>query len=224
MGVMMKLTKFSGVAIAALAAMAAVSAATPAAASRPINILRYGQSDGFVVYNGNGAIAATAYAYESNEVANGFYQLPDYVTTDAGKVPMFDQSQFGHYTAWTEPNDPNNAISDVFGVYQTVTGGPGGPVTVYHLGFKSDDDAGNLPNLDGFQNSDVRGTTLVEPVGAQDATKYLSPDLQRLGYTALFQSDFASVPEPASWMMMIVGVGLMGAGMRTRARKAASFA
>ena len=58
--------------------------------------------------------------------------------------------------------------------------------------------------------------------GPVDVTQFLSTDLQNRGYTASFASDVEAVPEPATWAMMILGVGLIGAGLRRRSAATAT--
>lgn len=152
-------------------------------------------SDTLTVYDATGKIFASASAGEAGEDAGAIIVVPG-VSVDA--------NQFNNATGLTESN---GKISDVFGVCTCGTNG------AFALGFESDTDTVSVPF--------TPNVLFPERKGAFDATKYLDPSLQRLGYTAQFTSD-ADVPEPATWGMMLLGFGVIGLVLRRRGRTSAS--
>lgn len=151
------------------------------------------QSDTLTVYDSSGNIVVSPFADEANENASAITIVPI----------AFDPAQFDNATALTEPN---GTISDVFGIC-TGCGSDGGE----HLGFASDTEIQGVPY--------IVSNYVPERNGIIDATKYLSPDLQRLGFTAQFVSDVVPVPEPASWAMMLLGFGGIGLAVRRRRKQ-----
>ena len=79
----------------------------------------------------------------------------------------------------------------------------------------------------GFQNS-VAGCSFVcagqiiinSPIGPADVSNFIALDDidgTTLSVIDSFNPQFAAVPEPASWVMLIIGFGLVGAAVRRRA-------
>lgn len=142
-------------------------------------------------------------------------QLSDWMgTTDVNEDPAAiytlatppDPGQFGNATTFCElttscgPGLPQLRYSDIFGV-ATVDG------TLY-LAFSSDGEGTGTPY--GGQ-----GTIYVpEPNGWYNATMYLDPTLQSIGYTAWFTSD--PVPEPTTLLLIGSGIGLLATRLRKR--------
>jgi hypothetical protein len=112
-----------------------------------------------------------------------------------------DQSMFGNYGVVID----GGVAVDIFGI---ASGGPDG----YDLAFSPGGQAQNYP----VQNP-VFATGL--PI---DLTKYLDPVLQTAGDTAFFTASgdvtIPGVPEPATWGLMVLGVGAAGAAMRLKRR------
>ena len=146
-------------------------------------------SDTMKVFDGAGNLVASASQDEASEIAGTIVVTPIAV----------DASQFGNATNLVEPS--TGLFSDVFGI---CTCGQDGTLA---LGFASDTestavDFGTFP------------LHFIEGARAYDATQYLDAGLRAQGYTAWFTSD--SVPEPASWAFMMLGLGGVGATLRRR--------
>ena len=150
------------------------------------------------VYDLNGDVYQQVIATEATKAANGsgFVYIIPFVD--------IDDSQFNSYTTLYAGSDPT-AISDVFGLYDI-----GG---ISYLSFSSDfvgdqEDfyfLGMPLNANNFLN---QGQPFV-------ATQYLSPEMQREGYTAWYQS--SPVPEPGS--LILLGTGIMGVALYFRRKK-----
>ncbi len=146
------------------------------------------QSDTMTVYDATGAVVAQTIADEATENENTFYTVN----------VAIDPAQFGNATILTEKD---GSSSDIFGVCDPGTG--------LTLCFNSDTETAPVP-FSNFPRTFPEGAG-----GPFDATLYLDPGLQALGWTATFWSD-ADVPEPATWAMMLVGFGALGAVLRRR--------
>jgi len=106
-----------------------------------------------------------------------------------------DKSLWGSYTVWTEFDGTGTLVdSDVIGVVRllSTSGQP-----QYYFGFASSDSAPNQVPVFFIDdsNSTPNITIVPEPTGYVDFTKYLDPELQRLGYKVEFLS---AVPTPAA--------------------------
>lgn len=149
-------------------------------------------SDVFIVCTPTGQLSDWVGVAETNEDPNAIYTL----------VTPPDPAQFGNATTFCEfsaPCGPGLAqqyYSDIFGV-ASVNG-------VLYMGFSSDAERGSPYGNQG-------AIYLLEPNGFYNATMYLDPTLQALGYTAWFQS---SVPEPASLLLIGSGIGLLARKLR----------
>ena len=168
---------------------------------------RGGDSDVLTVYDPAGAVYAQVFAFGNEEANNTYY-------FDPAAVPV-DSTQFGSYTTLLESDGVT--WSDTFGI-ATVGGRE-------VLAFISDPQTATAPPppLPGLTFIELQDRVAPSPEPDPDslfltipynATRYLSPDLRNLGYTADFRSDVARVPE--STTLSLLGLGLIGLGMRLR--------
>jgi hypothetical protein len=183
---------FKGLACAAAALLALGAASSASAGAVPV-------SDQLLVLDGNGNFVDEVLALEPSETADQIYFI------DPAVAPI-DPSQFGNPTNLLEPD---GSFSDIFGI---CTCGPGGALA---LGFNSDSETAPAAF------AGVGTIFLPEHAGWYDATMYLDPALQAAGWTAKFASD-VDVPEPATWALMLVGVGGLGAALRRRSAASAA--
>jgi hypothetical protein len=155
--------------------------------------------DTLTVYDPSDAVFASLTVTEAEQAADP--SMIDYLPG----VPV-DVSEFGNYGVVLEGSVP----VDIFGI---AVDGP----DPYDLAFAP----GAVAQTYTVQNP-VPDTGL--PI---DMTMYLDPALQADGYTAFFSASgnfIISVPEPATWAIMLVGVGLLGATLRGRRKAPAARA
>lgn len=186
----MKLIKILGATLVAFCAFAA----GPAFAG-PCDQLG-GISDSLTVYAPTGAIVGQAIQCESGEDAS----VIDYLIG----IPI-DPNQFGNATDLIELG--TGANSDIFGIAAGCNSDQGDLC----LAFASDTET------QGVDFGTFPLTFLETTAGPWNATFYLDPQLQALGYTAQFFSDAENVPEPLT--LSLFGAGLIGLGALRR-RKA----
>ena len=168
----------------------------PAAAQVP--------SDCFTIYAKDGTIALQVCATEGDEeevalfiVAGSGFANTDPAIIDSPTVLL----------------EPDGSISDIFGVFIAPDHGQCQNGCIFFL---SDTEA--LALLDSVGN-EIR---LPEGNGGPfDATRYLDPSKQDIGFTATFQSDTEDVrqtPEPATLALLGLGVLAMGFARRKSLR------
>lgn len=178
-----------------------VSTSLPATAQ-----LAPGESDILIIRNGTNDVVGTIPLSEPE---------PALVTafTTIGAVDAGNAALFGSYTILTEPD---GSISDVFGVVSFI-GQPLG------IGYFSAPESGATTVPSFFINPAGGGTPIALPEGNGgpfDATMYLNPVLQQQGYTATFQSDAETVPEPSTLTLLALGgVGLVRQAYLRRKQK-----
>ena len=150
--------------------------------------------DTITVYDGAGSVIGSVVATPAEVAAN-----PNGVFYVSGVA--VDQSQFGNYGIVLAGVTP----VDIFGIG---TPGPDG----FDLAFGPGGQAAGYP----VQNP-VADTGL--PISM---TMYLAPALQSAGDTAYFTATGnLTVPEPGTWVMMLLGVAAIGIATRRRTAGAA---
>ena len=185
--------------MAFLAAVAAASVAAPAYADVVLSF--GGTADATATYNFDGPTPAYSGTIYTDSVPNDRVQ-PGGSTGGYGAVgpgnaessATLDLTSFGAIGTisflWGSPDSYNTLLVD--GTSFSFTGG-GLAEGVYTLTFT------------GADRNSVTGLTFASP--AEDAFEFDNVNV-------------ASVPEPATWAMMIGGVGMVGGALRTRSRKA----
>lgn len=197
----MKATVIKGVLTLGLAGCLGV--ALPAAAQSAL-------SDYFRVFNADHALAFEVSVTEAAEDPNTNYFIP--------LSDLVDPSQFGQAINVLESP---GVFSDIFGIARLA--GCAGTNGDLCLAFNSDGDTGAGAPFAGAGSTTVlesdMGSVLVGAVGVPgfDATRFLDPELQRLGWQAVFWSDpeeVTSVPEPGSLALLGIGAAALGAYRR----------
>lgn len=123
----------------------------------------------------------------SSLTGNGFSLSDSDTVSKTQTVPRFSLlNDFGNYSV---SNSQSGTIMSGFGAFT------GGPVSFAFIG-------NNIQNLSGTPNLGLTAAAISNPLAATTAGSFT------LTYT--------SVPEPSSWMMMIIGFGLVGAAARRR--------
>ena len=155
-------------------------------------------SDCFTIYK-NGAFQSAVCATEAQE--------------EAAEIPVFFVSGEGFANTGMADSptvllDSDGSISDIFGVFLADTGQCHSQGCLFFLS-----DAEVRVFLDSVSGP----IFLPEGDGHFDATPYLDPGKQRIGFTATFISDDGSVsqiPEPAT--LALLGVGVLAIGFVRR--------
>jgi hypothetical protein len=147
--------------------------------------------------------------------------------TVSGVTSLFDPSQFGRFIALFDPG-PVVRISDIVGIYQAKT--PLGPMLEF--AFASDTEI-KSPLFNNWVAPGVAPPPIPE-TGPIDVTRFLNPALQANNWKATFASDAelpppsapqpAGVPEPASWVMLLAGAGVVGGALRAARSRVGSAA
>jgi hypothetical protein len=135
----------------------------------------------------------------------------------------FDPTQFGNYIALYDIG-PVYTISDIVGIHEKKT--PTG--LVMSFGFASDTET-QSPSFKGWTAPGITPPPIPEN-GPIDVTRFLDPGLRANNWHATFFSDSeavgaagpSTVPEPAAWAMLLLGLGGVGAVLRSARRKAAT--
>jgi len=139
-----------------------------------------------------------------------------------GVTPIFDPAQYGRYIVLFDTG-PVTRISDVIGIYAMKS--PTG--NVLNFGFASDNETMS-PSLTKFIAPGVAPPPAIPETGPIDVTRFLNPALQANAWKATFSSDVengvgtgspASVPEPGAWVMLLTGLGAIGAALRSARRR-----
>jgi hypothetical protein len=106
--------------------------------------------------------------------------------------------------------DLRNLRADAFNSFQVLFGG----VQIYASG------AGGFPasylTFNGFTGTSTGAQTALVFNFRQDPSYYLLDNVSVQG--------LAAVPEPATWMMLLLGFGMVGSVMRSRRRRVSAFA
>ena len=158
--------------------------------------------DAFTVYT-NGQFSSWAITNDLNEyhVAWQAFSLPSDFT--AGYIVLNESNQYG---------ENNKVFSDAFAILPDADGQHASAYFISDGATQTEKDAflaavGSAPLL----------ATLTETGAPQDVSHYFFPTGNG---TALVQSDVDAAPEPAAWSLIIIGVGGIGASLRSRRRKA----
>ena len=190
-------TSITGMLSRLIAAAALALAALPGSAQSVF-------SDSMTVRDGTGAIVEQVIVTEADEIAAG----PGFIFMLKTAV---DPTQFSNYSTLYDDPSNVNSTGDIFGIADDGTG-------ALKLAFASDIDGQDLSIIFGGAGPNA----FLEVLGAAyDATLYLDPALQALGWTATFVSDgdVATPPpvaEPASLSLMgLAALGLWATRRRS---------
>jgi hypothetical protein len=154
-------------------------------------------SDCLQLVNPDGSQLSLLAITEQDELDN-----PGKMWSISGVLPT-NPAFLGGWIALTEPG--TGAISDVVGIPKEDV-----------LAFVSDP-----ADFSGFKLI----TSIEESSSPLDITRFLSPKAQESGFKAFFQSDFeATVPEPSTWAMLLLGFAGLGFVGYRKARPAKTLA
>jgi hypothetical protein len=217
---------------------------------RPLNGALYGLGSDRVVYTINtmtGAATAVSGVLGLNGTSFAFDFNPTIdrlrIVSNANDNYVFNPNDGSLTTATSvfyAAGDPNAGLNPdiTAGAYTTsVFGAPGASTQLYSIDTAQDmltrqaNSAGTLTTV-GTLGFDLGSRTSFDILGSEayafnGSTLYsvnlMTGALTNIGMTdrALFGIAIAPVPEPASWAMMIGGLGFVGAAMRRRATKVA---
>jgi fibro-slime domain-containing protein len=123
---------------------------------------------------------------------------------------------------------PNSTANNDGNLYETaiVNGEIWGTGHDAEITVASDDDSlvyvngqyvGGLPGVHGTESTTIDLGTLT--AGSHDSIEVFYADRAQVGANLLIGVAGAAVPEPATWAMMLMGVGMIGAGLRMARRR-----
>jgi hypothetical protein len=194
--------------IAAIAALALASGTAHAA-----TYVVSGQSDPFLA----GASVGNSITWDTGDIDSAGPQSPTAIAVTAGETLTISYISGlvsnGSCCAAVGPTGGSPTGSDPFTATFTplVTSFP----TAFNLNSLLGLFNGSSPSI--FEIGD--GGTFVAPAGATELYLGTADTYQYNNNTGSFNVSVTGVPEPGTWAMMVVGLGIIGAGLRFSRRK-----